>query len=685
MIDDPFFDEMDLPLRSPNEELETISNNRFKPLLDVTKFEIREENFRDKGIDFHIELKKANHYLNLRFAIQLKATDSNEKNSDGSISLKLHTSNINYLLNNGWPAYYVLYSKAEDSFYYENLNEFAKSLYGKNANWQQQKTHVLRFNKKMQTDVLQEMYDYTFKRGKFFRKLNETLIQQSSSLAGSGNIVVDANLDVVGDEKIRSLIENIGLVLINEGKWQEILLVHKRTSQSIATTAKYNLVLGAANYYGGNLLDACSFFKASIKLQNELSDELKKYLLYFDANVRYSLGIINKEAYDKKMAELENDDVVGLYIKLEKAKTTYYHNLIEPSDIKFDKLKEDINAIINDPKADYGVIANAKCELILIEGNKNNWDHVQQTAIINATEIATGPDKQLRIAAAQRLAAVNSSWFKNNLELKSELFKEKNYFAYYMATINEVKVIYEMAAMSSLITLEQNIPGVPNSLIADMQPFLKDLLEKVEKALEFFRHIGHIENEVVALCLKYEILHFLCDFAKAANVLIDAENLVEVYDITEKKRRLEYLKNAGTTHERLKALFEDSFQKEEEAKAECQNLVAEMQQWDTAEREAEKVSCDCYHIDLFPIGIFKFPKSYKDEVYAILNIKRPETKEIFESMFGQVIPIANIYHSEILQEGIAEGGLADKGIKNWRNIHRIRKAFYENKFYRNDF
>ncbi|KUJ59513.1 hypothetical protein AR687_22865 [Flavobacteriaceae bacterium CRH] len=98
------FDDINLPKVNPNEDLETISNNFFRPLFDVRKFEIRSETLRDKGIDFHIELKKEQSsgdwvYTNFRFAVQLKATESIEANADGSFSIQIYSSNINYLLN----------------------------------------------------------------------------------------------------------------------------------------------------------------------------------------------------------------------------------------------------------------------------------------------------------------------------------------------------------------------------------------------------------------------------------------------------------------------------------------------------------------------------------------------------------------------------------------------------------
>src|SRR5882724_10310058 len=110
-MDESILDEMDLPLSNPNEELETISKQLLMPLFDASRFEIRPEDVRDKGIDLHIELKTPTKHSNFRLVIQLKATDSKKANADGTISLQIQRSNLNYLLNNPGPAYYILYFK----------------------------------------------------------------------------------------------------------------------------------------------------------------------------------------------------------------------------------------------------------------------------------------------------------------------------------------------------------------------------------------------------------------------------------------------------------------------------------------------------------------------------------------------------------------------------------------------
>jgi len=249
MTDNNILDEMDLPLANSNEELETISKNFFRPLLDVTKFEIRSEDFRDKGIDLHIEIKRGKKYINFRFVVQLKATDSKKANKDGSISLQIYTSNINYLLNNAMPAYYILYSKVTNTFYFENLNAFVKKIAEENPDWHNQESHILRFTNVLTEDSILQIYKDTIQKGIFHRKVNEKLIFKSASLFPTDKLIIDSDLNVSGDNEIRNLIENIGFVLINEGKWKEVIFVHKNGSGNIATTSKYNLVLG-----GGLLL-----------------------------------------------------------------------------------------------------------------------------------------------------------------------------------------------------------------------------------------------------------------------------------------------------------------------------------------------------------------------------------------------------------------------------------------------
>jgi hypothetical protein len=578
--------------------------------------------------------------------------------------------------------FYVLYYKQTNTFYYENINDFAQSLYKKDTNWNSQPSHVLRFSKPFNGLVIEEIFQLTIKKGKFQRTINEKVIAQSIAVNTGDKIVIDSDLNVSDDGEIRKLIEGIGLEIINEGKWKDLIFVHKKASGNVASTSKYNLVLGIANYYSGNLMDALSFFRTATNLKSELTEDLTNHLKFFDTTVKYSIGLISYEEYDRKMQQLESADNVGLYIKLEKAKRKYLESLNINSNDRYDNFVSDITAIITDPKANDSIKLNAKCELILFEGYKNNMEYVKGVSMINALEESIGPNIQLRVDSAKRFISANETWFRNVQQLKEDAINTKNHFAHYIALINEVKVTYEFEVYTANVFIVEDIPEFPKPEIPDKKPFFERMLEKISKAVSYFYDIGHIENIVAALSTKYEILHYLNHIEDADKVLNDLESIIESYDLAEQRKKLEILKNNGTTHQHFKVWMDKIFSESDAKKREYDEMKSEMIKMDEEESKVkEKPTTNNLHISLFPIGYFQFPIEQKETVYEILNVTK-EARKRFDEMFKMVIPVANIYYNPITQEGYADGKLADTGIEVWRNIFRVRKSFYENKFYR---
>ena len=142
------------------------------------------------------------------------------------------------------------------------------------------------------------------------------------------------------------------------------------------------------------------------------------------------------------------------------------------------------------------------------------------------------------------------------------------------------------------------------------------------------------------------------------------------------------LKNNGTTHQHFKVWMDTIFTESDAKKKEYDEMKSEMIKMDEEESEIkEKPTTNNLHIHLFPIGYFQFPVEQKESVYEILNITQ-EARNRFDEMFKIIIPVANIYYNPITQEGYVDGKLADIGIEVWRNIFRVRKSFYENKFLR---
>jgi len=671
-------DEMDLPLSNPNVELETISRDNLKPLFNVGKFIIRDENVRDNGIDLTIELIINNKVTNFRFAVQLKATESNNFNKDGSFSLSLNTSNINYLLNNGMPAFYILYSKKENAFYYENLNAFVSNLNKKDVNWSKQKSHTLRFTKKLRDESIDEMFDITKSRGLFQRKITEKHIILTSTLQnGENRIHFDENLNITDDNEIRTIIESVGFELINKGKWKNIINFHKKASGSISTTSVYNLILGVCNYYSGNLIEAYSFLKKSTSLNIELSKELKEYLSYFLLSTKYSLGFINEKKYQEEISESNSGSFIYLYSKLEKIKYDYSESENDSTEA-YNQLITDINTIISDKKSDDNLRMCAKIELLFFQGSNNNMKFFQRISHINAHPILFSNKE--RIEESESFIKEYESWNKEYSIIESEALDKKNFFNYYLSKINKIRIHYELDFMSDFLITKTKESFITSK--KDRTNRFTQLIKEISEASQFYKQIGHIENLNVALSLKYELLKYINKETEIKNIENEIRTNIEVYDLNEQKRRFEYLTNGGTKHELFNTFMQSVDEKSKQLVLKIENMKIELEEMDKVDLKRRKEKKGGFlQIHLFPIGYFEFPKEKLEEVYKILSISK-EIQIVFGNIFEFAIPIANIYYNPITQEGPLDGMLANKGVKSWERIYQVRKGFFDNSFYR---
>ncbi|WP_370402895.1 DUF4365 domain-containing protein, partial [Tenacibaculum dicentrarchi] len=364
-IMDPL-DNIKLPKSSEQEELEQLSKDKLRPLFAHKLFEVREETYRDKGIDLLIELKYKESYTNFRFLVQLKATETKKTNSDGSYSWQIDTSNIQYLLNGGKPAYYICYVKGEDIFYYKQLNEFVTEISSKNKDWNSQETHTLRVSKKLDPNSISEIYSKVKNRCQLSRELLEKLNIESKKNK-STKISISGEHKITDEASIVKLVEKIGFTVINEGRSKEVVLLNEKISNDIKSPL-YNLIVGIAHYYTSHLFDSLAFFQKAKRQKNELSKGLAENLEYFDTIIKYSLGLINEIKYHEIINSLKDSEHLKYYIKLEHIKNRYFKSLF--SNEGFEIFKTEIIEIINSNKLNTNIKFIAKCEYILYWGKK---------------------------------------------------------------------------------------------------------------------------------------------------------------------------------------------------------------------------------------------------------------------------------------------------------------------------
>ncbi|MDC9722655.1 MAG: DUF4365 domain-containing protein [Urechidicola sp.] len=673
-------DEIKLPKRSEKEELEQISKDKLRPLFDVKQFEVREEIYRDKGLDLNIELKYKNNYTNFRFIVQLKATETKKPNTDGSYSWQIDTSNVQYLLNAGIPAYYICYVKQNDTFYYRQLNDFITELSSKHKDWNEQDSHVLHASEILTAKAIYEIYEEVKNRLLATRELTEKLhIGKSGDL--TKKVSITSEYKITDETSIVDLVEKIGLTIINEGKSKDIILLNERVSGDI-TSPLYNLTVGIAAYYTSNLFDSLAFFQKANREKESLPIHLVEHLKYFDALVKYSIGFIKQGEYLEILNSLKQSEHLQYYIQIEQAKEKYFNSLNEKG---FNDFKNEMFSIIDNKAISSNIRFIASCEYLLFWGSKINMEHFQSIALINALEIENGPNKKLRIEGARDWLSQNTQWENFYQELNKEIVDEKDFFAFNMCKLNEVKVRFELIVYTSLVKFEKSIPDFPDSIHIDNSEQIEQMIKNLNKISDNYKGLYHIENLIATLSTKYEVLKFAKKQDEAEQVINEIQSLVDFHNLKEQKQKLDFLVNGGTTEDKVKHLIENTVEKSKSDREEYDKLVQEMKQFDDLEKKQKSDKEESVTIELFPIGHFSVLKGKIDKFYEILNIDSYKlTKNLNFFFENGIIPILNILNENITKEGYANGKLDDKGIESWRRIRVIRENLYKEKIRRQE-
>lgn len=678
-----FFDNLKLPSANPQEALETVSRDLFKTLFDPKRFEVRPEDYRDKGVDFEIEIIKDTDqkgvYTNFRFIVQLKATDTITPNSDGSISIQIETSNINYLLHHPMPAYYVLYHKPSGRFYYENLSDYTSSLSLKNENWRSQATHALRFSFALDSLAIDEMHRHTLQKGIMQRQLHEQTMLLAQSKHTDDKIILDRDLNIVSDAQIRNLIEKGGFLLINKNRWADILQLHRKASGSMETSGFYNLVLGVASYHSGNMPDALSFLKAARKKDASMQPELEYFLTYFETSTKYALGILNEKQYTEKMVLCSNNPTLSFYITLENAKKEFINKCNE--DNAFKTYEEKVRKVILDHECPTGLKFSATLELLHFDGERMNMEYIRNISRINGEGLQNIDVLNRAHHFLTWFAASYQKWLGKIDEIMDFCTQDLgNRFLYHLANITRIRMNYHLLVISREIFLMEDHPSLPKLEFKEGDQPFHDLLESTIEAADYFRGIAHIENLTVCLSLQYEIAHYIYDSETFSTALETMEELVERYELNVISTALQKLKSDGPYHETFVKTFD--FEGHAELKK-MHNQRMELKAMDRKEADLEgKSMVGRDSILLFPIGRFSFPKEKREKVYEILCISQAAQHTFDYMLDNRIQPVANINYNPIVREGYIDHPPKKDIPGSWNNIYTIRKKFHEEAFYR---
>jgi hypothetical protein len=279
------------PKSDRNDELEDLSFRAFQNALLVQRFVFRDERGKDKGVDGSLELKIDSGFTNLRGQVQLKGTDSEEVNADGSVSVQVKTSNLVYLINGLSPSY-VLYVAPRNELRFLWAREEYNRLNQENPDWRQQETVTLRFRHILTPDALDQIHDGIRREAQLLQHIHELLARASSNerVVTAIDPTTLANTD---PDELYQLLLTSGTTIVAAGYARQVKDMMGFLNPDAAQTPRIQLIRAYAEYALGRYQLALGYIaEASLRL-GELSSEDQQFLTYVRDGCEYQTGRIS--------------------------------------------------------------------------------------------------------------------------------------------------------------------------------------------------------------------------------------------------------------------------------------------------------------------------------------------------------------------------------------------------------
>lgn len=676
-MDKDQFDEQALPLDNSYEGLETISRSKLSAVFPVQDFELRDESLRDKGIDLTAEIKRKGRYTGFRFAIQLKATASTTYNTDGSISYAIMVSNLNYLMNSGLGACYILYESTKDCFYYEHAAEVERRLGEKFEPAKRPSSFTVRFDKLLDGKAAEQIHNDVFEKGILLRNINTYLnigLQQSSE---GETIVIEPNSKVYSVQDKIALLEAHGYEMINQAKFAEIIEMENQCLTSASLPANFCFICGLAHYHQTNMFKAIDYFKRSLEVGG-LDPVHLSMLSYHLELARFSLGMINRDRLDDKLSELMASPYLGLYLKAEKAQNSFFQDDDAPGE-KWTRFVSAIAEIKGDPQCDLPMEIIAESTFLKVEGSLLN-DKVTKNLILQKTVKKEGFSQEEIRALELQLKSYNERTDK----LRKKALTMGNLFSFYEVCLSSIKTRYNFFFCVHLITNFNKVTAKVDAILSeDDVKLIETYILQTEEISEEYRKRGSMSNCLAALAQQFELLTFLGRRVDADIVAKRMESIIEANDLNSSKAVLEKLVNKGTSHEKFLRILVEKFESINRQTREFENINEQIRQIDLSEKNNKRPKAGtCFQLHVFPLGIFLIKKEVQAKAFDLLGFSETTRDQVLHVMTFGAMPIVNVLNRPVVNEGVSNG-LADfRGLKSQRNLYEIRKGLSELQAYR---
>lgn len=286
-----------LPISDHASVLQRRSIAALKRQLPESEFLFRDERVDDFGVDGALEIFVEGRATNMRAQVQLKARTGTEENADGTVSVSLETSNLNYLLNGVCPTY-VLYRPEQDEVRFAFARDEWARISKTTPDWRNQRTISIRFAHVLNESTVSEFRAAVIETARFQRDLHE----KAAQLAGGTSrlVYVDpSSMEVTDSEAIAKFLSENGLSLVTSGAAQIVAEKGRLIPEAVLRQFPIALLaLGFADYSRGRYIEADGYLRTlTLVGDSALSDEDRGFTAYLLNSIDYLTGRVRRDEF----------------------------------------------------------------------------------------------------------------------------------------------------------------------------------------------------------------------------------------------------------------------------------------------------------------------------------------------------------------------------------------------------
>jgi hypothetical protein len=502
-----------LPEGDRQETLQQLSLIALRRRLPADRFLFRDERVDDKGVDGSLEVKvEANpsaaggglpisRFTNFRSQVQLKSTAKAARNQDGSVSVAIETSNLNYLLNGPCPIYF-LWISATDEMRFAWAREEWKRLDAENPVWQKQGTFTIRFRETLDVQTVGTIHERILEEARLTRRIGDALSR--SSLAECVVVSIDPkSLQSTDPRQLLEWVSESGMTIVSAGfaqavgKWVDLLNPDDRQRGRVQLVASY------ASATLARYQEALGHLSAAALRRSELSQLDQQFLDYLRDSCSYQLGRMSLEEY-RRREEAWADNQPGPLHRLEVLRHQRLATPFGEARTKLlNEMRERDQAFQNEPGASASQKLQARVILLGAEGDELSDRFLQRQLQVQLNwEIGYSVSEMVRTANAE-LAQEWGEWERRAHQAVVDAAAEKHPLLFAEAILTTATIHVGTMLFSRIQALGLNMRWTADEAQTGR------LMEEARIALDIFHQAGSLEGETRANLLLADLCELL--------------------------------------------------------------------------------------------------------------------------------------------------------------------------------